>query len=93
MSVNGIPKKEQIEFPVSYVLKAIIDNSLPKEESIKNLKSLFLKLGVAYQSFSSKLSSNGKYISFSVKIRVEDKSTFESLYVGLKSVPGIKYAL
>ena len=86
-------KKEQVEFPVSFTLKAILDNSIPEDTHLKELKSLLLKLGIVYKEFSSKLSSNGKYISISVGVKVDDRKTFDKLYIELKKVQGIKYAL
>lgn len=93
MSDNGFSKQEQIKFPVRFVLKAFFDNSIPEKEHIINLKNLFLKLGVEYKSFSSKLSSNGKYISISVGVKVDDNKIFQKIYEELKQIPGIKYAI
>lgn len=93
MSTNRQSNNKEIKFPVSYTLKAILDNSIAEESHTKELKSILLKLGVAYKSFSSKLSSNGKYISISVGIKVDDRKIFDSLYIELKKIPGIKYAL
>ena len=84
---------EQVEFPVSFTLKAILDNSIPEDTHLKELKFLLLKLGIVYKKFSSKLSSNGKYISISVGVKVDDRKTFDKLYIELKKVQGIKYAL
>lgn len=93
MSNNGLADNQEINFPVSFTLKAIFDNSIAEEMHKKELKSLLLRLGIAYKSFSSKLSSNEKYISISVGVKVDDRVTFDKLYVELKNIPGIKYAL
>lgn len=93
MGNNGQSNKQEIKFPVSFALKAILDNSIAEENHIKELKSILLKLGIAYKNFSSKLSSNGKYISISVGVKVDDRKSFDGLYVELKKTPGIKYAL
>ncbi len=92
MSNNG-SENQKIEFPVSFVLKAIMDNSISEDEHKSKLKSVFLKLEIVYKSFSSKLSTNGKYISISVTVKVDDRKTFDELYIELKKIPGIKYAL
>lgn len=93
MSDNGKAAIQEIKFPVSFILKAIFDNSIAEEKHIENLKSLLLRIEVSYKKFSSKLSSNGKYISISVGVKVNDRQSFDSLYIELKKIPGIKYAL
>jgi len=93
MGNNGHSVNKEIKFPVSYTLKVILENSIAEKNHLKELKSVLLKLGVEYKSFSSRLSSNKKYISFSVGIKVDDRQTFDSLYIELKKIPGIKYAL
>ena len=93
MSDNGKATNPEINFPVSFTLKAIMDNLIAEENHQKELKSVLVKLGIDYTSFSSKLSSNEKYISISVGVKVNDRQMFDSLYLELKKVPGIKYAL
>lgn len=93
MGDNIFLKKEELNFPVSYVLKAIFDNMESKENHIRNLKFLFQKLGITYNEFSSKMSSNKKYISFSVGIKVDTREIFDKLYIELRKLPHIKYAL
>jgi len=93
MGNNGHSDNKEIKFPVSYTLKVILENSIDEKNHLKELKSVLLKLGVEYKSFSSRLSSNKKYISISVGIKVDDRTTFDSLYMELKKIPGIKYAI
>ncbi len=93
MNGNGKGENQKVKYPVSFNLKTIMDNSIPKGEHEKNIKSLLLKLGITYKTFSSKLSSNRKYISLTVNVRIEDEKTFGALYEGLKNIPGVKYAL
>ena len=92
-ATNGVGKQEKIKFPVKFQLKAIFDNSIAKDKHIKNLKEVLLKLSIKSYQFTDKLSSNGKYISISVAVKIDNKNTFEKLYIELKLIPGIKYAL
>ena len=92
-TTNGMGKQENIKFPVRFQLKAIFDNSIASDEHINNLKKVLLKLSVEFHQFTSKLSSNAKYISISVPVKIDDKKTFDQLYSELKLIPAIKYAL
>lgn len=92
-ATNGVGKQENIKFPVSFQLKAIFDNSISSDQHINNLKKLLLKLNIEFHQFTSKLSSNSKYISISVAVKIDDKKTFDELYTELKLMPAIKYAL
>jgi putative lipoic acid-binding regulatory protein len=93
MGNNGLEKKQKIEFPVSYGLKVIMDNSKAKDEHIDNIKYVLLKLEISFKEFSHKLSSNGKYISFTVMVMIKNEQMFKALYLGLQKLPGIKYAM
>ena len=90
---NGQGKPQKIKFPIKYTLKAIFDNSIDKKEHTQHLENMFAKLKIEYGRFSDTLSSNGKYISISVPVKVVNRDTFDKLYEELRKIPGIKYAL
>lgn len=92
-ATNGTGKPDTIKFPVKFQLKAIFDNTIPKDDHIYQLKLLLKNLKIKHGIFSDKLSSNGKYISIGVPVEVKTKKIFDQLYIDLKQIPGIKYAL
>jgi putative lipoic acid-binding regulatory protein len=93
MSDNGIERRPKIEFPLSYNLKVIMSNGISQDEHIGNIKYVLLKLKISFKEFSHKLSSNEKYISFTVMIRIENEQMFKALYLELQKLPEIKYAM
>lgn len=92
-ATNGNGEAGKIKFPTQFKLKVIFNNSIATDTHINNLKKVLLKLQIEYHQFTSKLSSNGKYISISVPVKIDNKETFNQLYIELKEIPGIKYAL
>lgn len=89
----GVGKQKIIKFPVRFQLKAIFDNSISSDQHINNLKKVLLKLSIEFYQFTSKLSSNAKYISISVPVKIDNQKAFDQLYTELILIPAIKYAL
>jgi putative lipoic acid-binding regulatory protein len=85
--------KETVNYPVTFDLKAIIEASIPREESIKSMEVLFAKYKVPFKDWREKPSSGNKYISFTVSVEVESKEILDNLYADLKKLPGLKFAL
>lgn len=84
---------EQVKFPVSYDLKVILDNNNPVDDIQKAIEKVLKQHKVSFTDFRSKLSSNDKYISFTVSVSIASHEQMTSLYESLKSIPGIKLAL
>ncbi|MDP2722638.1 MAG: DUF493 family protein [Bacteroidales bacterium] len=90
---NGIPKKEELHFPVSYVLKAVFDVQADDIINKKGLEELFVQLGIRHSFEGVKISSKGTYKSYSYQVTLNSKAVMEKLYSELKSLPGLKTAL
>jgi len=92
-SENDSFKGQQIEFPVSYVLKVIVDTNscgtAPESEIVEILKGLDLRFG----KFSSKASNKNNFVSYSIPVTLQFAEQMQLMYEKLKSLPGIKLAI
>ncbi len=94
MSGNiGKSDPQKINYPIKYLLKLIMDNTIPTDENIKNASDKLNELTIQFGSFSTKTSSKGSYISLSVQVRIISEDQFKALYTELKSVKGLKTAI
>jgi putative lipoic acid-binding regulatory protein len=85
--------RTKVDFPVTYDLKVFMDATVPDKINKNNLARVLYELEVPFSHWNKRLSSEGKYISFSVSITVNNKTIFTRLYKELKELPGVKYAI
>ncbi len=90
---NNIFEGKEIQFPVIYDLKVVLDTKRTEDENKRNIEAALSQTGLSYQEFSTKVSSKGSYVSYSVSLLVPTKDKFEELYNRVHLLPGIKYAL
>lgn len=83
----------KIEFPVSFVLKAVMNTTLSDKVNKDNLEEVLKNLKVKSSFIDSKKSSKGTYISYHYNVKLEDKPQLDKLYADLKMVDGLKFAL
>ncbi len=86
-------KKEILDFPLEFTLKIIVENVLTDKENKNNIKTVLESENINGKDWSSKLSKEGKYLSYRVKVTISDKVQMDSLYAKIKSIPHIKYAI
>lgn len=86
-------KDEEIQFPIDYNIKIIMDATISDEENAKVLKDVFNKLEIPNKNWKNRLSKNGSYISFTVELHLKDKKQFNQLYDELKKNKSIKWAV
>jgi putative lipoic acid-binding regulatory protein len=84
---------EEIKFPVNYDLKVILDNKGNTELHQDAIEVILNKNKVNFSNWRTRLSSNDKYISFTVNINIYSHDQMTKLYDGLKTIKGIKLAL
>ncbi len=84
---------EKVRFPVRFPLKAMMDASIDDSINKARLVAVFRTLELDYLFSDKKMSSKGNYVSFTYKIKVMNKTQFDRLYVMLRQVEGLKYAL
>ena len=89
MSMQG----KKVKFPVTFPLKAMMDATIDDDINRGRLVAVFKNMGINYLYSGKKMSSRGKYVSFTFKITVVNKIQFEKLYAMLRQVEGLKYAL
>lgn len=83
----------EIEFPVTFNLKAVIDASASDEINMKKIDEVFNKLKIKSSYLGNKKSSKGTYVSYNFKVTLQNKPQLETLYSDLKNVPGLKFAI
>lgn len=96
MQINKNPdifNGKEIEFPVDYELKVIMDATIPDEENKESVKRILDELNISQTTWTSRLSKEGKYISYSIMVKIVSKEVFEKLYKQLTSLPSVKWAL
>lgn len=86
-------KPEQVEFPVSYILKVVLTMSTEGESSEKQIESILLRLKIPFSFVEVKMSSRQTYISHSIRVTLLDKAQMDDLYEALRQLPGIKLAI
>ena len=86
-------KDKEIEYPVSFELKAVMVMEENAGDNKKKLEAVFTKQKVKNQFISDKISSKSTYISYTYGITLTSKGQMESMYNDLKKVKGLKFAL
>ncbi len=99
ISTNGNIKpatdfnKEEINYPITFGLKAMMDATINDDENKEGLVEVFKKHGINYSYKDKKISSKGTYASFTYEITIVSKEVMQKLYADLKTVKGLKFAL
>ena len=86
-------EKPVLEFPVTYELKVIFDNTLEQTVHQRNLGLVLEDAGVEFSGIKFKPSRNGNYVSISVGVTLETEAQMQLLYRLLSLLPGIKMAV
>ncbi len=89
LQMNG----EELQFPVTYRLKAVLSASQSDKENRIQLTGVFEELGIGYLYHSKNRSSKGTYVSFTYEITLNDRETMNRLYTQLKKIDNLKFAL
>ncbi|MBS4058374.1 MAG: DUF493 domain-containing protein [Bacteroidales bacterium] len=86
-------KSQQIEFPVSYVLKVILDTSSCSEAPESDIAEILKGLDLRFGKFTSKASNKNNFVSYSIPVTLQFAEQMQLMYERLKSLPGIKLAI
>ncbi len=92
-STKVIPTDKEIEFPVSFNLKAVMEGTTSDMENKSALEGLFFELHIPYTFKDQKLSSKGTYMSFTYQISLQNREEMNQLYQRLQLIKGLKFAL
>lgn len=83
----------EIEFPVDFQLKVVIDSSHKDDETTKNIVSVLANLNIPEKYNGKRHSSKGTYTSYHYNVTLDSKKQMEDMYDELKKIPGFKFAL
>ena len=86
-------RDKEIEFPVTYELKAVMVMEEGADENRKRLEAVFTKQKVEHHFISDKMSSKATYIIYTYSVTLSSKVQMEEMYADLKNVEGLKFAL
>jgi putative lipoic acid-binding regulatory protein len=86
-------KGQEIEFPVSFQLKAVLTGASSDDENKQKLEKVFTEHKVKYKFISSKASSKGAYTSYTYQVDLENRPQMDQMYAGLKNIDELKFAL
>ena len=86
-------KNVEIEFPVSFILKAVMNATASDKENKDILDKVLNNLKIENSYIDSKKSSKGTYISYHYNVKIDCKTILEKMYEDLKKVKGLKFAL
>lgn len=90
---DGGNGKHRPSFPLTIDIKVIIEKLHPEEFSAAYLRTIFSQLKIPNTNWRSKLSSEGRYISYTIEIILSSDELMKKLYSELGTIPGIKLAL
>jgi putative lipoic acid-binding regulatory protein len=83
----------QIDFPVSYQLKVILDTAQTEEIHLRNIELVLEDAQVNHKLVKTKQSRKGGFVSFSMDITLHGNEQMEYLYRQLQLLPGLKFAI
>jgi len=86
-------KKDTLDFPQSFTIKLIVENLLTDRENRKNIEAILMSENIDGTDWSTRLSKEGKYLSYNVGVTVKDKNQMDRLYLKVKDLANIKYAI
>lgn len=92
-NISEVTQDAKIEFPVTFDLKTVINATISDKENMANLTIVFDNLKVDNAYLGNKKSSKGTYVSYNYKVTLQDKKQLDKLYIDLKTVPGLKFAI
>jgi len=84
---------EKIKYPVSFDLKVIMDKKKTDKENIAVIEKLLKESNIPFKDFRKKQSSKGTYTSYTVGITMDTQEILEKLYIDLKVISGVIYAV
>jgi len=85
--------KKEIDFPINYDLKVILETEEEIDIQQRNLELVLEDADVNFDFVKSQHSSKGNFVSITMNITLHDKDQMGYLYHRLKLLPGIKFAV
>jgi len=86
-------KGQQLKFPVTFNLKAVMTGTRFDDDNKQDIVSVFSSLNIPYAYLDKKVSKNGTYTSFTYKITLVSKDQMYKMYEQLRAIENLKFAL
>ena len=86
-------KGQNIEYPVTYRLKAVMDGTRFDDENKQDIVGVLKNLNIEYSYVDKKLSSKGNYVSFTYKVTLNSKDQLYKMYEGLRALDSLQFVL
>ena len=93
LKTTDVLKGKEIEFPVTYQLKAVMTGTENDDSNKEKLTTVFTGLDIVYSYHDKKVSSKGAYVSFTYIVTVVSKSQMDDLYSRLRLIKELKFAV
>lgn len=90
---EDLNKSEQISFPVTFELKVIMDATIPDKTNSANIEMVLKGLDIPFKPLHHRLSTTGRYMSFTYEVTIDDHPVLTGLYKELGTIPGLKFAV
>jgi len=84
---------KKVKYPVSFEMKSVMDFDDNDARNKASLEKVFTDHQIIYRFVSQKVSSKGSYMSYTYHVTIVSKGQMEKMYLALKSVEGLKFAL
>jgi putative lipoic acid-binding regulatory protein len=84
---------EELQFPVTFRLKAVLTTTISESENKKQLVDLFKELNIGYFFHGKSHSKKGTYVSFTYEITLQNREIMHRLYTRLNEIDNLKFAL
>jgi putative lipoic acid-binding regulatory protein len=86
-------QEQQIEFPVTYQLKAVMTGTRYDDENKQDIVDVLSKLDIVHAYLDKKVSSKGTYTSFTYEVTLISKDQMYKMYAQLRTIKNLKFAL
>lgn len=86
-------KGKEIEFPVTFQLKAVMLAEAEDAVNKRKLEKVFQDHEVSFSYKNKRKSRKGAYTSYTYQVRLEDKEQMNNLYAGLRKIRELKFAI
>ena len=83
--------KEELQFPLDWNYRIITDAKC--QEALDGIKKVLTSHGVEAVPVKGKISKNGSYQSYNVKVSFDSKDALRSLSSALGALPFVKFLL
>jgi len=84
---------QELNFPVTFRLKAVLTTSLNDTENEDQLINIFNMLNIRYSYHGKNRSSKDSYVSFTYEVTLNNRQTMNRLYTLLREIENLKFAL